>query len=479
MAVSLYISRIVLRELGVSDYGIYSLVGGFIALFGFLNAAMSSATQRYLTFDLGKKDYVRLQKTFSAALTIHMGIALIVLLFAETLGLWYVNNKMVFPPERTYAVNVVYQFSIAASLLGIIQVPYNALIIAREKMNVFAYISIVEVVLNLAIVFMLVFFASDKLIAYAILTFVVSFIIRMTYQAYCRKQFKESKYKFEWDKAYYKELISYSGWNLFGQSANVLANQGTSVLFNLFHGVTINAAISIANQVNTAVYGFVSNFQQAFNPQITKTYAAEEYASHKRMVLTASKFSLIIMSLMSAPILLFPNMFLTLWLGDNLPEYVTQFVQIVLLYSLIDALSGPFWTSAYAIGRVKKYNIGISTINFLTLPLIYLLLKIGVKPYMAFLTRLFISMSIQAYRYYFVNGFLRFKFKEFIPYIWRIAALFTINIALSLLSGFMQVETLKSFLIALIILEVMLITVVVFIIMTKPERLLIKSYIKK
>lgn len=342
MGVSLYTSRVVLRELGVSDYGIYSLVGGFIALFGFLNTAMSTATQRYLTFDLGSNDVERLQKTFSATLTIHIGIALLVLLLAETIGLWYVNCKMIFPVERTFAVNIVYQFSIATSLLTIIQVPYNALIIARERMSVYAYVSIVEVFLKLGLVFLLVFFNSDKLIMYAILTFILALGIRLFYQFYCRKHYKESHYKFYWDKVYYKELISYSSWNLLGQSANLLSTQGISVLFNLFFGATINATISIANQVNAAVYGFVSNFQLAFNPQITKTFAKNDLITHKKLLLTSSKLSLVIMSVLASPILLFTKSLLELWLGSNLPEYVVQFVQIVLLYSLIDALSGPF-----------------------------------------------------------------------------------------------------------------------------------------
>ena len=475
MGVSLYTSRIVLRELGVSDFGVYSLVGGFISLFAFFNGAMSSATQRYLTFDLGKKDYIQLQKTFSATLTIHIGIALIVLILAETIGLWYVNSKMIFPVERVFAVNVVYQFSIATSLLSIIQVPYNALLIARERMNVFAYISIAEVILKLVIVFMLVFFAKDKLITYSILTFVVALTIRLFYQIYCRKNYKESKYRFEWNKAYYKELINYSGWNLFGQFANILSNQGISVLFNLFYGVVINASISIANQVNTAIYGFVSNFQLAFNPQITKTYAQSRLEDHKKMILTASKLSLIIMSVLATPILLFTEKFLEVWLGDNLPEYVVQIVQIVLLYSLIDALSGPFWTSAYAIGNVKKYNLGVSCINILTLPIIYFLLKLGVKPCLAFLPKLFISIGILIFRYYYVNSYLRYTVSEFFPYIGRVLLLFLFSIGICLLSYHLINNTWNTFIVGVISLEFILLLFIIFVILNKQEIRFIKN----
>lgn len=479
MGVSLFTSRIVLRELGVSDFGIYSLVGGVVVLFGFFNAAMASATQRYLSFDIGKGDSERLQKTFSASLTIHIGIAFLILILAETIGLWYVNYKMVFPIERTLAVNVVYQFSIAAAVLRVIQAPYNALIIARERMNVYAYVSIVEVVLKLLIVFLLMYFGSDKLIMYAVLIFVISLIIRIIYQVYCRKYFVESKYRFEYDKAYYKELISYSAWNLFGQSANILSLQGISILFNLFFGIVINATISIANQVNTAVYSFVSNFQLAFNPQITKTYAKNEIEAHKKLLFSASKFSLIIMTLLASPILLFTGEFLELWLGNNLPPYTVQFVQIVLLYTLIDALSGPFWTSAYAIGKVKKYNIGISIINLLTLPIVYILLKAGIRPYYAFLSKIFIALGIQSYRYYYVHSFLKFKFSEFFPYIIRVSFLICINIGICLLSyNFLNPE-LFNFFAGVIILEIFLLLIIIFIILTKKEFSLIRKLMFK
>ena len=480
MGVSLYTSRIVLRELGVSDYGVYSLVGGFVALFGFLNSAMSTATQRYLTFDLGTGDTERLQKTFSVTLTIHLGIAGLVFLLAETIGLWYVNYVMVFPPERTYAVNVVYQFSIGAALLSIIQVPYNALIIAREQMKIYAYVSIVEVLLKLGIVFLLVFMGSDKLITYAILVFVVALVISLFYQWYCRKNYKESHYRWQWDKTYYKELVSYSGWNLFGQSANLLSTQGTGVLFNLFYGVTINAAISIANQVNTAVYGFVSNFQLAFNPQITKTYAKTQLAEHKKLLFTSSKLSLIIMSVLAGPILLFTGRILEIWLGSNLPDYVIQFVQIVLLYSLVDALSGPFWTSAYAIGHVKKYNLGISCINFLTLPIIYFLLKLGVEPYLAFLTKLGISITIQIFRYYHVNTYLKFKVSEFFPYLWRVLLLFSFNAGVCELSYQYNLEdSWGIFFIGVGFLELVLFIFIVVLILNKQEKKTIKNMINR
>src|SRR5690606_24249295 len=265
MGVSLYTSRIILQQLGISDFGIYTLVGGIVAMFSFFNSAMSSATQRYLSYYIGKEDECKLKKTFSATLTIHFGIALLFFILAETLGLWYVNYKMVFPADKTYEVNVVYQFSILTFLLNIIQVPYNALIIARERMKIYAYMSVLEALLKLSTVFYLMWLSTNKLISYAILLFVVSFIIRIFYQIYCRREFQESKYIFFYDKCFFIELVSYSGWNLFGNIAAVAKGQGVNIVLNLFYGTVVNAAYGISNQLVSAVNMFVVNLQMAFN----------------------------------------------------------------------------------------------------------------------------------------------------------------------------------------------------------------------
>lgn len=273
MGVTLYSSRVILGALGVSDYGIYNVVGGIVAMMSFLNSAMAGATQRYLSFDIGKGDINSLQKTFSATLSVHFLIAFIVFFLGETIGLWYINYKMVFPPERSIAVNIVFQFSLLTLFLDIIQVPYNALILARERMNVYAYVSILEAGLKLVVAFSLLWFGVDKLILYSILTFCLVFIIRNIYKYYCKRNFPESKYKFEYNKSYFVELISFSGWNLFGTMSLVAKNQGVNMILNLFFGTMINASYGIAMQVQGAVNQFVSNFQTALNPQIIQNYA--------------------------------------------------------------------------------------------------------------------------------------------------------------------------------------------------------------
>jgi len=412
MGITLYTSRIVLNELGVSDYGIYSLVGGIVIMLGFFNAAMSSATQRYLSFDIGKGDFVQLKKTFSITLTIHIGIAVLGLLLAETLGLWYVNYKMVFPEDRLFAVNVVYQFSVLTFLLKIIQVPYNALIIARERMNLYAYVSILEAILKLVIVFLLVYFGSDKLITYSILTFSVAFVIRMIYQIYCRREFAESRYQFQYDKKYYKELISYSGWNLFGNIAAVSKNQGINIVLNLFFGTVVNAAYGVTNQVYAAVNMFVSNFQLALNPQIIQNYSQGNFKQSHYLISQGAKFSFFLMLIIVTPILLNTDYILNFWLKTP-PEHTTIFVQLCLINVLIDCLSGSLMTGMQATGKIKWYQIIVGTLVFLNLPISYFVLKLGAKPYSVYYVSIFISIISLQFRLYFLKKTMNFDVKTY------------------------------------------------------------------
>ena len=414
MGVSLYASRIVLQELGVSDFGIYSVVGGFIALFSFLNTAMSAATQRYLTFALGKNDRTAVQKAFSATLSIHFGIAILILILAETLGLWYINNKLVFPEERLIAVNVVYQFSIAASLLSIIQVPYNSLLIAHERMSIYAYVGIAEAILKLLIVFMLVYFGADKLITYAILTFIVALGIRLYYQWYCRRNFSESKYYFQWDKAYYKELIVYSGWNLFGNLAVVVKGQGSNLLLNFFYGTTVNAAYGIMGTVNGAVSSFISNFQVATNPQIIKSYASGDHKAVENLMNQATKFTYYLSFLLIAPILLNTEFILKLWL-INPPVHAADFTRIILLCSLVDVLSKSIMTGITATGKIKTYHVVIGSFNLLIIPISYIMYKTGYINNPSSIIYIWLCFSILSFfiRLWFVQNLMEYNIKLF------------------------------------------------------------------
>lgn len=379
MGVSLYTSRVVLNTLGVADFGIYNVVGGVVMMLSFLNASMSSATQRFISFELGKKDFTELKRVFGMSVNIHAIIALTIFILAETLGLWFLNSQLNIPDERMGAANWVYQFSIFSFVVSILNVPYNATIIAHERMGVYAYISIVEVSLKLLIVFALVWIGFDKLKLYAILTFVVSSIIRTINKTYCKRNFEEAKYSFFWDKNLYKTLMSYAGWNLFGNIAAVLFNQGINILLNIFFGPIVNAARGIAYQVNGAISGFVSNFQMSMNPQIVKSYAAGDHKYMQTLIFQGSKYSFFLLFLLSLPVLLQTELLLKWWL-KTVPEHTVIFCQLVLINTLINCLSGPLMTAAQATGNIKKYQAIVGGILLLNLPVSYIFLKLGFPP---------------------------------------------------------------------------------------------------
>ena len=391
MAVTLYTSRVVLEVLGVEDFGIYNIVGGVVVLFSFINNAMATATQRFLNFELGRNDIKEVGRVFSMSMTAHISIALLVLFLAETIGLWFLLTQMNIPDGRMNAAVWCYQFSILTTCVQIIRVPYNACIIAYERMSFYAYISILEVILKLLIVFLLSIGGFDKLIFYSILMFLVTVAVCYAYKIVCNRNFNISRYSFFWDKILYKKLMSFSGWSLFGSAANVGAQQGLNILLNIFCGVTVNAAMGIANQVSSAVYSFVSNFQTAFNPQIVKSYAAREYTYFNDMLFRASKFSYFLLLLISLPILINCNFLFSLWLKE-VPDYAVLFSQLIIFSLLIESLAAPFWMAVQAIGRIRNYQLLISVIILMNIPLGYVSLKLGMGPVSILVIRLFVGI---------------------------------------------------------------------------------------
>ncbi|HMM16040.1 MAG TPA: MATE family efflux transporter [Petrimonas sp.] len=477
MLVSLYTSRIVLNVLGVEDYGTYTIVGGVVSMFGFFNAAMASATQRFLSFELGKGDYLQLRKTFNAALVIHIGIALLIAILAETVGLWYINNYLNVPPDRMDAARWIYHFSILSFMVTVIQVPYNATIIARERMNVYAYVSILEVLLKLLIVFMLTWIAFDKLKLYGVLIFGVTVIVALIYQIYTRKHFDETRFEVVKDKALFKTLISFSGWSLFGNGALISSNQGISLIINFFQGVVLNAAIGVANQINGALYTFVANFQVAFNPQLIKTYAQNEIKNHTQLLLNSSRFSFFILLILITPIILNTDYILLLWL-KIVPDYSVSFTKIILISSLIDALSGPFWTSANATGRIKYYQIGVSIILILNIPLTYIILKQGLSPNYVFISKLLLNSILYIFRVSYVNYFIKFDRKSVVEYVYKILLpiVFAFVPLYFLKNELMISETLLNLFIVALISVIYTIIVVFLVGLTSNERKLLLSF---
>ena len=391
MAVSLYTSRVVLDTLGVSDYGIYNVVGGFVTMFSLISGAMTTATQRFLSFAIGEGKTKEVTSLFSTAVIIHIGLALIILVAGETIGVWFVANKMNFPPGRYTAAIWVFEFSLLTFLVSVINVPYNAAIIAYEKMSAFAYISIIEVVLKLVIVYLLLITPFDRLIFYAILMAVVQLGVQLIYASYTHRKIKTCHCNWKLNHEYFKQMTSFVSWNLIGSLAGVCKDQGLNVVLNLFFGTAVNAARGVAMQVSTAIYRFVANFQMAMNPQIVKLYAAGEKKEMFKLVFRGSRFSYLLLLCLSLPVVIEAPFILNIWLV-KVPDYTVVFLRLIIFTALIDSLSNTLITSMHASGKVRDYQIVVGGLSLLTLPFAYLLLKMGYSPTSALVTSLIISI---------------------------------------------------------------------------------------
>lgn len=392
MFITLFTSRVILNALGVDDFGIYNVVGGVVTMMAVVNNAMAVSTQRYLTFELGKGDMMQFKKIFSSCMTIYIALATILLVLSETIGLWFVNTKLVIAPDRMFAANVVYQFAILSSVCSMIQIPYNAAIISYEKMNAFAYIGIVEAVMKLAIAYTLFISPIDKLSLYGGLTFTSSFAIFITYRIYCIKKIKETCYSFMWDKTLIKQLISYSGWNLFGALSGVAKGQGLNILINVFFGPAVNAARGIAYQLNHAITMLFTNFFTAVRPQITKYYAQGNLTEMYNLVYRSSKLSFFLILVCSLPLIIEAPSIIQLWLGQ-IPDYTVIFVRIIVIISAVDAMSTPLMTSIHATGDIKLYQFTVGMIMIMTLPISWIFLKLGFSADAVFYVSLVLSTA--------------------------------------------------------------------------------------
>lgn len=479
MGVGLFTAGIVLNTLGITDYGIYNIVGGFVSMFGFLNSSMSSATQRFLSFDIGRNDSVQLRKTFSTTVSIHFVIAIIVVLALETFGLWYINNKLNVPQDRMDAVNIVFQFSVLSTFFGIIQVPYNALITAREKFDVYTIISFLEIGLKLLILFLIVHADYDKLILYAILLFCSSFFIRMIYRVYCRREFPESKYKFYFDKSYFHTLLAFSGWNLFGTIAVTARGQGNNLVLNWFFGAAMNAAYGITSQVQSLVSSFVSNFQIAVNPQIVKNYAAGNKAKSMQLIVQSAKFSFGLMILIILPIYTSLQFVLDVWL-KNYPQQSILFIKLTFVIILIDTISNPLMTGLQATGKIRMYQIVVGTLVFLNLPISYLLIRNTARPEMIFLTSIIISSIALWFRLYYLKTHMGIGITLFIKEVlMRILFLIPFVFLIYYLSNYIQLsKQWVNFLVKSGIIVVLMGLVCYACLFNKREKLRINQFIK-
>ncbi|OUO51794.1 hypothetical protein B5F77_09520 [Parabacteroides sp. An277] len=401
MVVSLYTSRIILQTLGVEDFGIYNVVGGIVAMFSLFSGSLSSSISRFLTFELGKGNISQLQKVFSTAINIQVAISLLILILSEIIGVWFLNHKMVIPAERLTAANWVLQCSILTFIVNLISIPYNALIIAHERMQFFAYISILEVVLKLSVVFLLMYIDSyDKLVIYGILLLLVALIVRLTYTVYSKHHFEESTYQQIFDKSLWKEMMKFAGWNTIGVASAVFKDQGVNIVLNLFCGPAVNAARAISVQVNTAIGAFIANFMTALNPQITKSYAIGDFSYMRTLVQQGARFSFYLLLFLSIPVLIETETILSLWL-HTVPDYTIHFVRLILILALCESLSGTLITAMLATGRIRNYQIIVGGLQMMNFPLSYIALRMGGKPEVTMIIAIVISI---------VNLFVRIFF---------------------------------------------------------------------
>ncbi len=396
MLIGIYTSRVVLKTLGVDDYGIYQVIGGFVAMFSILSSSLVNASQRFISFEMGKAE-PQMKRLFSGTVSIHILLALTVLVVFETFGIWFLNSKLNISPERMPAANWVFQCSVLTFCINLISVPYNASIIAHEKMNIFAYISIYEAIAKLGIVYLLSIIGFDKLVVYAILMLLIAVSLRTIYGLYCTRHFDECRFHFVIDKPLFKEMLGFTGWNFIGSTAGILTNQGINILINIFFGVALNTARGLADQVNNAINTFVSNFMTAMNPQITKSYAAGDFDYMNKLMARGAKYATILYWFIALTVFVEADVILEIWLVE-VPSYASIFLRLTIICSIFQALSNTLYIGMLATGNIKKYQIVIGSIYIGSFVLCYVLFKLGLGPeygYISTLVALFIALFVR------------------------------------------------------------------------------------
>ena len=378
-----------------------------------LSSSFSTAISRFMTVELGKGDSEKLRRIFSTSVTIQLGLCVIVLFLAETVGLWFINNKMMIPEGRMYAANWVYQLSLLTFVINLISIPYNAVIIAHEKMSAFAYIGIFEALSKLIVAYCIMISPIDRLILYAIMIAMIAIIIRLIYGGYCKRKFEECIYFFIYDHTLLKQMFGFAGWNFIGASSSLLRDQGGNIVINLFCGPTVNAARGIAFQVNTAIHSFVANFMIALNPQIMKSYASGDLKYMMALLFQGARFSYYILLLLSLPVLVNTHYILQLWLGQ-VPQHTVSFVQLVLVFGMCESISSPLITAMLATGNIRTYQLVVGGFQMMNLPISYILLKNGAIPEIVLIVAIIISQLCLVLRLYMLRGMIGLKSRNFL-----------------------------------------------------------------
>lgn len=439
MLISLYTSRVILNALGVEDYGIYNVVGGVVSLFSMISASLNSAISRFITYELGTENRESLKRIFSSSVTIQTCIAIFFLLIAETVGMWFLNNKMVIPDTRLIAARWCLHFSALTFAINLISVPYNSAIIAHEKMSAFAYISIFEAIGKLIVAWTISIGPIDKLIFYAAMLAIIAVIVRIIYMHYCKRHFEECTYKFSHDLSLLKKMFGFAGWNMIGTSSAILRDQGGDILINLFFGPVVNGAKAIATQMNSAISGFVQNFMLAMNPQITKSYASGDNAYMLELVMKGAKYSYYILLFIGLPLLLNTEFVLQIWL-KNVPAHSVLFVQLIIILAMSDCLSHTLVAAILAEGEIKVYMAVVGGLQLLNVPIAYITLKLGCIPEVIVIIAIVISQICLVARLLFLRKKVNLSIREFVKNVYLNVVLITLIAAILPLVLFLNLE---------------------------------------
>ena len=412
MGMSLFTSRVVLNVLGVEDYGTYNVVGGVVVMFSLFTGSLSAAISRFLTYELGRGDKEKLSLVFSTSVNIQIVLAVAVTILAEIIGIWFLNNHMNIPENRMYAANWVLQFSILTFTVNLISIPYNATIIAHEKMSAFAYIGIVEVLLKLLVAYLLYISPIDKLITYALLLAVEAILIRFIYGIYCNRHFEECHYQMVYDRSLLKQMTGFAGWNLLGSGAYLFNTQGVNIATNIYFGVTANAARGVAGQVESVIRQFVTNFTTALNPQITKSYAAGDMQYMYSLVCRGAKFSFFLMFIFAVPFMFETEAIMQIWL-KNYPPEAPLFLRLSMVGTLFDILGNSTANAAWATGNVRRYYIFVGGVGCLVFPVSWICFALGTEAYASYIVFMAVYFIVIFVKLYIVKGLIKFPVAKY------------------------------------------------------------------
>lgn len=479
MLISLYTSRVILNALGVEDYGIYNVVGGVVTMFSVLSGSLNAAISRFITFELGTGNIERLKKVFSSSVTIQAIIALIIIVLAETVGLWFLNEKMVIPDNRMAAANWCYQFSIITFGINLMAVPFTATIIAHEKMSAFAYISILEALGKLVIAWCILITPIDRLVFFAMMIAIVICSISLLYAWYCIRHFKECAYHFYYDHELLKQMFNFAGWNFIGASSAILRDQGGNIILNLFFGPTVNAARAISIKVSTVLTSFVHNFMVAINPQITKSYANGDNDYMFKLLFQGARLSYYILLLLCIPILLNTNYILVLWL-KLVPEHTVLFVRLIIIFIMSESISGPLITAMLATGKIKNYQIVVGGLQMMNLPIAYLCLYFGAMPESIVLVAIIISQCCLAARLFMLRKMIGLHVGDYLRKVYFNVLLVTITaLILPIVLHQYLLESFTSFLILSVLSIPCTLMSCLYVGATSKERMLVYTKVKQ